>query len=364
MKSKLLLCSSFMAANICVAAPQTELYGIIDTGIAFSRSNGENKVYQETGFMRPSRFGLKGEENLGNGNRVTFVLEQGFESNNGASSQGGKYAFGREANLNISGKFGKLGFGRIGSFMSGMGSWDPWGPNSGPFATGWGIAASGSSMSDYLRMDNTIAWQSPKFSGWQVMAQYSMDVLGTDLDTYTDNTRFASAGIAYLTKGLNILGIIGYRFNPQVGGKGYADGQTYGFAINKQFTGFKPYFAVQYAKNALSVGKKPLMVFKATDASDTNSKGIDGLGTILGSDVDFLGGTFKASVQLYKGKNKASVDSHKLNRVIFSIGQEFPLSKRSTVYAGTNWGKSWQKVLGEKTTVRALEVFSGLMHRF
>ena len=50
--------------------------------------------------------------------------------------------------------------------------------------------------------------------------------------------------------------------NPTVGGKGYEDGQTYGVAVNKQFSGFKPYFAFQYAKNSLSVGKKPLAVLR------------------------------------------------------------------------------------------------------
>ena len=69
-------------------ASQVEVYGVIDTGIAVARVNGETRVYEETGFMRPSRFGFKGKEDLGNGRAVSFVLEQGFDSNNGAQSQG------------------------------------------------------------------------------------------------------------------------------------------------------------------------------------------------------------------------------------------------------------------------------------
>lgn len=348
----------------CLYASEVEVYGVIDTGIAVSRVDGQTRVYQETGFMRPSRFGFKGREDLGNGQAVTFVLEQGFESNNGTASQGDKYAFGREANLNYENAFGTFGLGRIGNFMSGMGSWDPWGPNSGPFATGWGIAASGSTMSDYLRMNNTFAWKSPKLNGWQLMAQYSLDVLGTDAATFSDNTRYLSGGVTYIEKGLNFLLFVGWRMNPEVNGKGYEDGQTYGVAVNKQFSGFKPYIALQYAKNSLSVGKKPLAVFKAVEATTENSKGIDGLAVVTGSDINLFGGTFKLAVQFFHGQNKGAENRDKLRRLIFSVGQEYPLSKRTVLYGGVNWGKSTVKALNGEDNVRALELFSGIKHSF
>ena len=104
-------------------------------------------------------------------------------------------------------------------------------------------------------MDNTFAWQSPKMDGWQVMAQYSLDVLGTEAERNVDNTRYLSGGVTYMKNGLNVLAFAGWRMNPTVEGKGYKDGQTYGLALNKQFDGFKPYLAAQYARNSLSVGK-------------------------------------------------------------------------------------------------------------
>ena len=353
-----------MLLPTCLYASEVDVYGVIDTGRAVSRVDGQTRVYQETGFMRPSRFGFKGREDLGNGRAVSFILEQGFESNNGAASQGDKYAFGREANLNYENDFGKFGLGRIGNFMSGMGSWDPWGPNSGPFATGWGIAASGSTMSDYLRMNNTFAWKSPKLNGWQLMAQYSLDVLGTEAATFADNTRYLSGGMAYMEKGLNFLVLAGWRMNPTVGGKGYEDGQTYGVAVNKQFSGFKPYFAFQYAKNSLSVGKKPLAVFKAVEATGANTKGIDGFAVVTGSDISLFGGTFKLAVQYFHGRNKGAENRDKLRRLIFSVGQEYLLYKRTALYGGVNWGKSTKKVFNSEDNVCAMEFFSGIKHSF
>lgn len=100
--------------------------------------------------------------------------------------------------------------------------------------------------------------------------------------------------------------------NPTVEGKGYKDGQTYGLALNKQFDGFKPYLAAQYARNSLSVGKKPLLVFKAVEAKHPNTKGINGIAIITGTDVSCFSGTFKAAVQYFHGKNEGAEDKDKL----------------------------------------------------
>ena len=137
-----------------------------------------------------------------------------------------------------------------------------------------------------------------------------------------------------------------------VEGKGYKDGQTYGLALNKQFDGFKPYLAAQYARNSLSVGKKPLLVFKAVEAKHPNTKGINGIAIITGTDVSCFSGTFKAAVQYFHGKNEGAEDKDKLKRLIFSIGQEYPLSKRTVLYAGTNWGKSEAKAHGDRKSTR------------
>ncbi len=63
-----------------------------------------------------SRWGLKGQEDLGGGSYVKFVLEQGLKINNGEGQTSG-VLFDRDSLLIIGGRWGELGFGRSGSLM-------------------------------------------------------------------------------------------------------------------------------------------------------------------------------------------------------------------------------------------------------
>lgn len=64
----------------------------------------------QSGFSTGNRWGLTGTEDIGNA-KVGFVLESGFNSDDGTSGQGGRL-FGREAQVNVSGAYGTLYAGR------------------------------------------------------------------------------------------------------------------------------------------------------------------------------------------------------------------------------------------------------------
>ncbi len=76
------------------AAADVSLYGVVDTGFAYTCSDkvlggktlvdGESRFAMRSGYNSTSRFGLKGEENLGNGLKVGFILGNGFSSDDGA----------------------------------------------------------------------------------------------------------------------------------------------------------------------------------------------------------------------------------------------------------------------------------------
>ena len=100
---------TFVAAAVLGAfaasamAADVTLYGVIDTGLHYSNKNVESKhdvnsFDMKSGASAGNRWGLKGTEDLGNGYKVGFVLENGFTEDDGKLGNGGRL-FGRQANL-------------------------------------------------------------------------------------------------------------------------------------------------------------------------------------------------------------------------------------------------------------------------
>ena len=154
----------------------------------------------ESGFSTGNRWGLTGTEDIGNA-KVGFVLESGFNSDDGASGQDGRL-FGREAQVNVSGAYGTLYAGRIASVVSDSGSICYLGDVSA-FPSAFGIVGNqaGSTGSAYARYDNTIAYQTPAFSGLQAAALYSFKADSKKDTTSRENSaaadRYAGAALRY-----------------------------------------------------------------------------------------------------------------------------------------------------------------------
>ena len=111
-------------------AADVQLYGVVDTGLRYLSSDMDinaagqgvdsvDKFSMESGMQSGSRFGFKGTEDLGNGLTVGFILEDGFNADDGSESG---VMFNRESSLFVQGGFGKIAFGRIGSFNGGVSS--------------------------------------------------------------------------------------------------------------------------------------------------------------------------------------------------------------------------------------------------
>ena len=64
-----------------MAASNVTLYGVIDEAVTVTKHKGESAVVKlDNGIYAGSRCGLTGLEDLGNGNSVGFLLEQGFKA--------------------------------------------------------------------------------------------------------------------------------------------------------------------------------------------------------------------------------------------------------------------------------------------
>ena len=76
-----------LTAMSAAAASSVSVYGVIDTGFGVSKGKGQAaKVQAISGGNAASRWGLKDKEDLGGGNYVKFVLEQGLKINNGETN--------------------------------------------------------------------------------------------------------------------------------------------------------------------------------------------------------------------------------------------------------------------------------------
>lgn len=86
---KTTLCASMLTGFTLSAQAQStvQLYGIVDAGVTqVSGLNGGTRSQIASGIMEGSRWGLKGQEDLGGGYRAIFTLESRVELDTGAES--------------------------------------------------------------------------------------------------------------------------------------------------------------------------------------------------------------------------------------------------------------------------------------
>jgi general bacterial porin, GBP family len=101
-----------VGAQAAHAQGSMTLYGIIDEGFTYSSNQkGHSVVQLQSGKLGGSRWGFRGEEQLGNGLSAIMNLENGFNATNGTNSAGREFA--RTSLVGLSKKgLGSLTFGR------------------------------------------------------------------------------------------------------------------------------------------------------------------------------------------------------------------------------------------------------------
>ena len=194
-------------AGTAQAQSSVTLYGIIDVNYMWQdlptnvgtatapRVQLESVSAINAGHQYGSRWGLRGSEDLGGGLKAIFQLESGFNADSGTSAQGGRL-FGRQAYAGLSSGWGSVVLGRIATFSSGTGAFDMFSAVD-PFGTGFGLASLGQTFisANSLRLDNTIAYVSPKFAGFTGGLAYSTNVDGAEQTPSGKNTTAFASGI-------------------------------------------------------------------------------------------------------------------------------------------------------------------------
>jgi predicted porin len=382
MKKSLLAVAVLGAFAGTAMAADVTLYGRIDTGFEYLHTklkpaDGDkvktNNFNMISGRQTGSRWGLKGTEELGNGYKVGFILESGFNSDTG---MGNKQLFNREATLSVTGPFGKVLAGRMGSVNQGTSSVGLIGMVNA-FGTSYGdYSANASSVfaTDTVR-DNMLTYVSPKFAGFQMYAQYAFGDNGVEnksnntykyeLDTGTgaaDGTthravdakadRYAAIAATYNNGPLNVYGAVDrifYGHDKRPAGKDMKDSLTVTLGGNYDFGVVKVFGGAQYFNevntSTLKGAKVGLWTEKDSITGVTSGEKVKGFGVNLSVSAPLAGGTALAGVGYMKGKQAKSVtnkepdDKFDINRFRVTVGYAYPFSKRTQVYAAVGYGK-------------------------
>lgn len=378
-------------------AADVQLYGIVDLGVGYNhvdvdglKTSGDiDKFEMKTGQASGSRWGIKGTEDLGNGLTVGFILEDGFNADDGSESG---VMFNRESSLFLEGGFGKIAFGRIGSINNGQSSWAKVGMINAFGTSDWGgySVQVGSMMATAAQWDNMIAYQTPDFAGFKVYAQYGMgnqlsnEYKNADghlvdktygVENESSSNRYYAIGLTYnngpfagyfAVDSINYSSVTG--LTTGTGDLEFGDtddsltvtlGGSYDFEVVKVYLGAQYFDEVKLSGFGGAI----------KDASVGQSSKVKGYAVTLTGDAPLWGGKAMFGVGYTDAETADSQDLTQdvdFKRYVVSVGYDYPFSKRTDLYAiasymQDNWEENKAKVEGDPS---AYTLYVGLRHRF
>ena len=360
-KTTALVLCAFSGSLAFAAEPASNvtLYGVLDTGVyAHHASNGKTIVEMASGITKGSRFGLEGQENLGNGYKVYFRLEQGFESDNGDAKDADS-AFYRDSYMGVATPFGAFELGRTGALTAGTHGGIVGGMS--PFGITWKEGALTKVFAGNIaaRVNNMVTYESPDLSGFKLYAQYSNGIDDDDVVSSQKN-RYIAVGATYRYKNLRLIVAFDNLFYNDsavktdagvAAGKNLKDQRTYNIGGTYDFGDVRMYLGYQFGQNiktprqgdadAIAAAKYDAKDSKAAEGYDTNA-------VTLGTKIKLFGGELNGTLGYAHAKR--DYQDSKADVYQAMLGYKYPLSKRTYAYGAVGYihGKSQNKSLNKK----------------
>ncbi|MEB0140784.1 MULTISPECIES: porin [unclassified Undibacterium] len=354
----LALAASFAAS--ASAQSQVSVEGLVDVSLGSVKFSGDkgSTAAVSSGGMTTSWLGFKGVEDLGGGLKADFALTSFLQADTGAAGRfGGDTMFSRDANVGLSGSFGKVSLGRnlAPSFLPVV-IFNPFGDSfnlsplvlhtyvpSGNFAARtWANSAAGDSG-----WSNEIIYSTPNFSGLSANFHYQFGEKAGDsgsnnvgVNALYFNGPLALTAYYHQVKVSNPLGAAAI-IDATAAPINYA-------AINGQKTWFVG------GSYELSVVKL-FATYSASKDESTLAGNMDDKTYSLGAKVPVAGGDILLAFA--DTKRSGSLVGSDLKRDTFSAGYDYPLSKRTDVYAVAMSDKI-------SSADRATSVALGIRHKF
>ncbi|WP_427311591.1 porin [Cupriavidus sp. H39] len=323
MKMKLFAAAvAALAAGGAYAQSSVTLYGVADVGLEYNSNsgvNGDNLFRMSSGNQSGSRWGLRGVEDLGGGLKGVFVLESGFDLDNGTSAQGGRL-FGRQAYVGLQSQFGSLLLGRQQTSFYDFGLlYDPM-----AISSRYGILAQDAAFAS--RADNTVKYIGT-FGGLTASAFYSFNNNGQEAAGAFRRGQEYGALLSYAAGPLSIGAAYDETHGTTVGTPAVdASGQrirratvgaNYAFGPAKVYAGYR---WAKAADGAVLPGVSPLV------ANSTSNLYWLGLGYQLTPAFSLSGAAY------YQDFRKTDADPWQ-----FVITADYALSKRTDVYTSLSY---------------------------
>jgi predicted porin len=369
MKKSLIALAVLAASGAAMAQSTVTVYGLVDASFGSFKTNvagvtpgtfqSQTQTRINTDGLNGNRWGLRVSEDLGGGMSAIANLESGFAIDSGASAQGG-LLFGRRAYVGLaSTSFGSVTLGRNGSPYNdvaydhstlGASIFDPANLNNGTTAPTAGklLARNTTWIGFGERIDNSVKYVSPNFSGFTFGALYGF---GENKDaTFTGQA--ASKTVSVSAKYVNgpMLVSAGYQ------SEGIATTATtkpalentlvnaaYDFGVAKVAAGFN---RAKYKDIGIIAGK--------TDTAPQNEWN-------LSVAVPVGAATLSASYAVSKGDDLGKSAG-------FGVQALYSLSKRTTLYAGALSTKAYDKLAAAQaagSTIERTQTYAvGVRHTF
>ena len=249
MKKSLIALAVLAASGAAMAQSSVTLYGVADAGVTYL-NGADNWSGVTSGNNLTSRLGFRGTEDLGGGLKANFVLEGGFNLDNGdgasgyAGAKAGEgFQFKRRSTVGLSGGFGEVRMGReLTAAFNATARYDVFGSvgigQSRLWADGGVVDASANAtaVTTNQRISNALTYVSPDFSGFKFGLNYGFG----ETTASNSDSGYLGAGLTYdngpLSLGLGFDRLNGDTRNNTVGTENLTTwhlGAAYNFGVAK-----------------------------------------------------------------------------------------------------------------------------------
>ncbi len=320
-KKFIALAVAALASGAAFAQSNVQVYGVADFGLAVNGSSlngtstGQSTRF-DSGIASGSRLGFKGTEDLGNGLKALFNFEMGLTLDDGASAQG--RTFGRQSYVGLTGGFGTVIGGRIYTpHYTLMAQIDPFGLGTAGRANNlFGSSSIAAGLYDPVRVNNTVAYVSPSFSGLSVTAAYGTNSLDNQeaAASQSNQNRLFAIAPTYTNGALTIGGNyhqVKLDGNALIGAGNQGKLSSYTLAAKYDFGVLA--LSGAYGSNKVEVN---------SNDADKVRNWLIGVSAPIGAKV-----VLKASYNILKDKVNSDSDAKQ-----FAIGADYLLSKRTKLY--------------------------------